>query len=187
MQARTAVKHLKDLRSLCLKTIYRFLSKYEDHDFGSAFWDLFLTSVKPLITYFAKEGASSKNPSSLFYCFLAMSKSNKLVPLLHKNGNLVPDIFSMLALPSASETILSCVFKFTMNLLELDSELDSEDNSVKRILLPHLDLLVQKLHTFFTNANITKRYHCYFCFIFTLAISTSYALFISIVKMLRLV
>ncbi|XP_073295585.1 uncharacterized protein [Primulina huaijiensis] len=157
IMARTAVKHLKDLRSLCLKIIYRFLSKYEDHDFESAFWDLFSTSVKPLIANFAQEGASSKNPSSLFYCFLAMSKSNKLVPLLHENGNLVPDIFSMLTLPSASETILSCVFKFIMNLLELDSGPDSEDNCVKRILLPHLDLLIQSLQRFFTNANITKR------------------------------
>ncbi|XP_073273960.1 uncharacterized protein [Primulina huaijiensis] len=157
IMARTAIKHLKDLRSLCLKIIYRFLSKCEDHDFESAFWDLFLTSVRPLIANFAQEGASSKNPSSLFYCFLAMSKSNKLVPLLHKNGSLVPDIFSMLALPSASETILSCAFTFTMNLLELDSGLDSEDNRIKRIFLPHLDLLIQSVQSFFTNENITKR------------------------------
>lgn len=157
IMARTAVKHLKDLRSLCLKIIDSFLSKYEDHDFESAFWDLFLTSVIPLIDNFAQEGSSSKNPSSLFCCFLAMSKSKKLVHLLPKNGNLIPDIFSMLTLPSASETILSCVFKFIMNLLELDSEMDCEDNSVKRILLPHLDLLVQSLWRFFTNVNITKR------------------------------
>ncbi|XP_073124564.1 uncharacterized protein [Henckelia pumila] len=157
IMARAAVKHLKDLRSLCLKIVHKFLSKYEDHDFESSFWDLFMTSVKPLIANFAQEGASSKEPSSLFYCFLAMSKSNKLVPLLQKNGNLVPDIISMLTLPSASEEILSCVFEFTMNLLELDSELNSEENIVKKILLPHLDLLIQSLRSFFTNENITKR------------------------------
>ncbi|KAL3835007.1 hypothetical protein ACJIZ3_009743 [Penstemon smallii] len=155
--AKTSVKQFKDLRSLCLKIIYLALSKYDDHDFGGEFWDLFFTSIRPLIDNFKQEGASSKNPSSLFYCFLAMSKNYKLLPLLYKERNLVPDIFSILAVPSASESVLSCVFKFIKNLLKLDSELDSEDSSVKGLLLPHLNVLMCSLHSIFTNDNATKR------------------------------
>lgn len=156
------MKQFKDLRSLCLKIIYLVLCKYEDHDFGGAFWDLFFTSVKPLIANFKQEGASSKKPSSLFYCFLAMSKSYKLLPLLSKEVNLVPDIFSMLTVPSASESILSCVLKFTKNLLKRDSELGSEDISVKRVVHPHLDVLMCSLHFIFTNENATKRYSLFY-------------------------
>ncbi|KAK6117548.1 hypothetical protein DH2020_048703 [Rehmannia glutinosa] len=154
---RMAVKQFKDVRSLCLKIIYRVLSKYEDHEFGGSFWDLFFTSIKPLIANFKQEGASSKKPSSLFYCFLAMSKNYKLVPLLDREGSLIPDIFSILTVPSASESILSCVLKFTKNLLKLDSELGSEDIRVKRILLPHLDVLICSLHSIFTNGVAAKR------------------------------
>ncbi|KAG8377667.1 hypothetical protein BUALT_Bualt08G0056700 [Buddleja alternifolia] len=157
MAERMDVKQFKDLRSLCLKIVYLVLSRYEDHDFDDIFWDLFFTSIKPLIANFKQEGASSKKPSSLFYCFLAMSKSYKLVALLYKERTLVPDIFSILTVPSASESILSCVLKFSKNLLKLDSELDSEDVSVKRILLPHLNVLICSLHSMFTNDNSTKR------------------------------
>ncbi|GER48680.1 small subunit processome component 20-like protein [Striga asiatica] len=152
---RKAVK--KDLRSLCLKIIFGVLCKYEDHDFGGAFWDTFFVSIGPLIANFRQEGASSKKPSSLFYCFLAMSKNYKLVPLLVREKSLVPDIISMLTVPSASESILSCVLKFIKNLLKLDSELGSEDTSVKRVLLPHLELLISSLHSVFTSGNGTKR------------------------------
>ncbi|PIN21963.1 DRIM (Down-regulated in metastasis)-like protein [Handroanthus impetiginosus] len=154
---RMGVKQFKDLRSLCLKIIYTVLDKYEYRDFGGAFWDLFFESIKPLIANFKQEGASSKKPSSLFNCFLAMSKSDKLVSLLCREGSLVPDIFSMLAVPSASESILSCVLKFIKNLLKLDSELGGDDMSVKRILLPHLDVLLCSLHGIFTNDSATKR------------------------------
>ncbi|XP_051119137.1 uncharacterized protein LOC127243259 [Andrographis paniculata] len=154
---RTGVKQFKDLRSLCLKIIYQVLSKFEDHNFGDGFWDLFFTSVKPLIDNFKKEGASSEKPSSLFNCFLAMSKSYKLVPLLCREKNLVPDIFSMLTVPSASESILSCVLKFTKNLLKLDSELDDEDTIVKSVLLPNLDVLMHSLHSIFGSDSGVKR------------------------------
>lgn len=159
------MKQLRDLRSLCLKIIYLVLCKYEDHDFGVAFWELFFISVKPLIDNFKQEGASSKKPSSLFYCFLAMSKNYKLVPLLYRERNLVPDIFSMLTIPSASEWILSCVLKFVKNLLKLDSELGEGNTSVKRVLLPHLDVLVCSLHSIFTNDNANRRY-CFSLFLF---------------------
>ncbi|KAL3622254.1 hypothetical protein CASFOL_033665 [Castilleja foliolosa] len=154
---RKAVKQFKDLRSLCLKIIYPVLHKYEDHDFGGTFWETFFISIKPLIDHFKKEGADSKEPSSLFKCFLAMSNNYKLVPLLDREKNLVPDIFSILKVPSASQSILSYVLKFIKNLLELDSELGSEDMSVKRILLPHLDVLIDSLHSIFANGNATKR------------------------------
>ncbi|KAA8534172.1 hypothetical protein F0562_031635 [Nyssa sinensis] len=149
----TAIKQFKDLRSLCLKIISLVLNKYEDHDFGCAFWDLFFKSVKPLIDGFRQEGASSEKPSSLFSCFLTMSRSYKLLSLWYREKNLVPDIFSVLTVTTASEAIISCVLKFIENLLDLDSELDSEDNSVKSILLPNLDALVCSLHCLFT----TKR------------------------------
>ncbi|KAL6577838.1 hypothetical protein OROMI_010166 [Orobanche minor] len=124
-------KQIRDLRSLSLKVIYIVLDKYDDHDFGGAFWNLFFTSIKPLVAQIKKEGLGIQNPSSLFYCFLAMSKSYKLVPLLSKEGNLVPDIFSMLSVPPASKSILSCILKFTKNLLKLDNALDSQDVTEK--------------------------------------------------------
>ncbi|KAL2508708.1 ARM repeat superfamily protein [Forsythia ovata] len=153
---RTSVKQFKELRSLCLKIIFLLLSKYEDHDFGCEFWDLFFTSVKPLVSSFKQEGASSEKPSSLFSCFLAMSRSYKLMPLLYREKNLVPDIFSMLTITTASEFIVTSVFKFIRNLLKLDSELGDEDNSVKNILLPHLDVLVGSLQSLYTD-NAMKR------------------------------
>ncbi|CAK9136502.1 unnamed protein product [Ilex paraguariensis] len=153
-----AMKQFKDMRSLCLKIISLVLSKYEDHDFDSEFWDLFFMSVKPLVEGFKQECASSEKPSSLFSCFLAMSRSYKLVPLLYRDKNLVPDIFSILTVTTASEAIVSCVLKFIENLLHLESELDNEDNSIKGVLLPNLDALVSGLHRLFTCDNATKRY-----------------------------
>ncbi|XP_047962589.1 small subunit processome component 20 homolog isoform X2 [Salvia hispanica] len=150
-------KQIRELRSLSLKVIYIVLGKYDDHNFGGAFWDMFFTSVKPLVAKFKKECLESQKPSSLFYCFIAMSKSYKLVPLLSKEENLVPDIFSMLSVPPASESILSCILKFTKNLLKLDNALDTEDATVKRVFLPHLDKLICGLHCIFTKNNVTKR------------------------------
>ncbi|XP_047333762.1 small subunit processome component 20 homolog [Impatiens glandulifera] len=153
----TSVKQLKDIRTLCLKIISFSLNKYEDHDYGSGFWDMFFASVKPLIDGFKLEGASSEKPSSLFSCFLAMSSSHKLVYLLHKENNLVPDIFSMLNVKTASEAIVSCVLKFVQNLLTLDNELDEGDDAIKRVLLPNLDVLVCSLHRLFRSSTVTRK------------------------------
>lgn len=158
MQTNIVAKQSKDLRSLCLKIISCILSKYEDHDFSSEFWDLFFTSVKPLVASFKQEGASSEKPSSLFSCFLAMSRSSKLVPLLSREKNLVPDIFSMLAVSTASDAIVSSVLKFVENLLDLDIELGNEDNPLRRLLLPHIDVLVCSLHRLFVHDGAQKRY-----------------------------
>nr|XP_018626916.1 small subunit processome component 20 homolog isoform X2 [Nicotiana tomentosiformis] len=157
VETNIVAKQSKDLRSLCLKIISCILSKYEDHDFSSEFWDLFFTSVKPLVASFKQEGASSEKPSSLFSCFLAMSRSSKLVPLLSREKNLVPDIFSMLAVSTASDAIVSSVLKFVENLLDLDIELGNEDNPLRRLLLPHIDVLVCSLHRLFVHDGAQKR------------------------------
>ncbi|KAA3480361.1 small subunit processome component 20-like protein isoform X2 [Gossypium australe] len=153
----TGIKQFKDLRSLCLKIVSLVLNKYEDHDFGTEFWDLFFTSLKPLIYAFKQEGSSSEKPSSLFSCFLAMSQSLQLVSLLCRERNLVPDIFSFLTVPTASEAIVSCVLKFISNLLDLDCELDDENSPIKSLIYPNLEALVCSLHHLFQSDKASKR------------------------------
>nr|CAD1819808.1 unnamed protein product [Ananas comosus var. bracteatus] len=134
---------VKDLRSLCLKVISSTLNKHDTHDFSSEFWHIFFTSVKPLLDNFKQEGASSEKPSSLFSCFIAMSQSPTLVPLLGRETNLISAIFSILTVRTASDAILSSVLDFIENLLKLDKDLDSEgSDTVKRILEPHVEVLV---------------------------------------------
>ncbi|XVF29034.1 hypothetical protein REPUB_Repub15cG0084600 [Reevesia pubescens] len=151
------IKQFKDLRSLCLKIVSLVLNKYEDHDFGCEFWDLFFTSVKPLIDGFKQEGSSSEKPSSLFSCFLAMSRSPRLVSLLCRERNLVRDIFSILTVPTASEAIICCVLKFISNLLDLDCELDDENSPIKSVVYPNIEALVCSLHHLFQSAKASKR------------------------------
>lgn len=157
MQTSLAPKHFKDLRSLCLKIISLVLNKFENHDFSLEFWDIFFSALKPLIDGFKQEGASSDKPSSLFVCFVAMSRSPKLVSLFHRAKNLVPDIFSILTITTASEAIISCVLRFIENLLNLEIEMESSDTDVKGILLPNIDTLVCSLHHLFTSKT-TNRY-----------------------------
>jgi len=152
------VKQFKDMRSLCLRIVSLVLNKYDDHDFGDEFWELFFKSVKPLIDSFKQEGSSSEKPSSLFSCFLAMSRSSHLVPLLFREKNLAPNIFSILTIPTASEAIISCVLKFIENLLNLEDDLDDEDNAAQKLLLLNLDELINSLHHLFQSDKATKRY-----------------------------
>lgn len=133
------------------------LNKFENHDFSLEFWDIFFSALKPLIDGFKQEGASSDKPSSLFVCFVAMSRSPKLVSLFHRAKNLVPDIFSILTITTASEAIISCVLRFIENLLNLEIEMESSDTDVKGILLPNIDTLVCSLHHLFTSKT-TNRY-----------------------------
>ncbi|KAG5254304.1 U3 small nucleolar RNA-associated protein [Salix suchowensis] len=130
----TAVKQHKDLRSLCLRIVSLVLNKYDDHDFGDEFWELLFKSVKPLIDSFKREGSSSEKPSSLFSCFLAMSRSSHLVPLLFREKNLAPNIFSILTIPTASELLYLV------------------------LLLLNLDELINSLHHLFQSDKATKRY-----------------------------
>ncbi|KAL2923314.1 Small subunit processome component 20-like protein [Bienertia sinuspersici] len=152
-----AVKQFKDMRSLCLKIISFVLNKYEDRDFGSSFWDIFFKAVKPLVHGFKQEGSSSEKPSSLFFCFLAMSQSPKLVSLLCIERNLIPDIFSILSVPTASEAIVYSVLKFIENLLALEAELRIDGNAIEEVLLSNLESLVDSLHHLFNNYNERKR------------------------------
>ncbi|KAM7258000.1 hypothetical protein ACFE04_013741 [Oxalis oulophora] len=149
-QTNSSMKHFKELRSLCLKVISCILRKYEDYEFGEVFWDLFFTSMKPLIDGFKQECSSSNKPSSLISCFLVMSSSHRLVPLLNREKNLVPDVFSILAVSTAyDEAILRCVLSFIENLLNLDSEIHDSGSVIKKIILPNLDVLVGSLHCLF--------------------------------------
>ncbi|XP_071696721.1 uncharacterized protein [Rutidosis leptorrhynchoides] len=150
-------KQFKDLRSLCLKIISLVLNKFKNHEFSVEFWDIFFSALKPLIDGFKQEGASSEKPSSLFVCFLAMSRNQELVSLFHRANNLVPDIFSILTVTTASEAVISCVLSFIENLLHLDNELGSEDSVVKGLLLPNIDMLVCSLHQLYTCKNANRK------------------------------
>ncbi|CAL1353831.1 unnamed protein product [Linum trigynum] len=150
-------KEFKHLRSLCLKIVSGVLNKYYDHDFGCEFWDMFFSSVKPLISSFKHQGSSSEKPSSLFSCFVAMSKSHNLVSLLCRENSLVPSIFSILSVRTASEAIVSHVLAFIENLLILDQEYVDEDDAIKRVLLPNLKELISSLHSLLKGDEMTKR------------------------------
>ncbi|KAI0527474.1 hypothetical protein KFK09_003075 [Dendrobium nobile] len=139
-------KQLKDLRSLCLKILSSALSKHDSHDFGCEFWDIFFNSVKPLIDNFKNEGSSSEKPSSLFSCFLVMSRSPVLVSFLNRGANLVPAIFSILTVRTASDAIISSVLGFIENLLNLETDSDLENDSIKAVFYPHLEVLVKNFH-----------------------------------------
>ncbi|CAN1193912.1 U3 small nucleolar RNA-associated protein 20 [Linum perenne] len=152
----TSAKEFKHLRSLCLKLISGVLNKYDDHDFGCEFWNMFFSSVEPLIHSFKHQGSSSEKPSSLFSCFVAMSKSEHLVSLLYRESSLVPSIFSILTVKTASESIVFHVLKFIENLLILDEE-SADDNNTKRVLFPNLDELIGSLHSLFKGDGATVR------------------------------
>ncbi|KAF8670965.1 hypothetical protein HU200_050235 [Digitaria exilis] len=148
MEASVSIKQLKDLRSLCIKIICSALTHYESHDFGENFWNIFFSSVKPLTDCFTQEASSSEKPSSLFACFMVMSRSPTLAPLLVSN-NLVPAIFCILKVKTASASITTYALEFIENLLRLDIDLEQQDDhSVKNIIVPHMDVLIHSLHDF---------------------------------------
>ncbi|KAL2955225.1 hypothetical protein AAZX31_18G015600 [Glycine max] len=156
-QINGTLNQLKDMRSLCLKIISLVLNKYEDHEFSSDLWDRFFSAVKPLVDKFKQEAASSEKPSSLLSCFLAMSANNKLVALLYRKESLVPDIFSIISVNSASEAVIYCVLKFVENLLSLDNEFNDEDNSAQRVLLSNIKVLMDSMCCLFGSDNAIKR------------------------------
>ncbi|KOM39691.1 hypothetical protein LR48_Vigan03g307300 [Vigna angularis] len=151
------LNQLKDMRSLCLKIISLVLNKYEDHEFCSDWWDKFFSAVKPLIEKFKQETASSEKPSSLLSCFTAMSANNKLVALLSWKESLVPDIFSIISVNSASETVVYCVLKFVENLLNLDNQFNGEDNAAQTVLLSNIEVLMDSMCCLFGRDNAVKR------------------------------
>lgn len=163
VQIGNTLKQLKDMRSLCLKIISLVLNKYDEHEFGSDMWDRFFSSVKPLIDKFKLETASSEKPSSLLSCFLAMSANHKLVPLLCSKESLVPDIFSIISVNSASEAVIYCVLKFIENLLSLDNQLDIEDSPAHGVLLSNIKGLMDSICCLFGCDNAAKRYFRSIC------------------------
>uniref|UniRef100_A0A1J3F7J7 U3 small nucleolar RNA-associated protein 20 n=2 Tax=Noccaea caerulescens TaxID=107243 RepID=A0A1J3F7J7_NOCCA len=156
-QAGTSLKQFKELRSLCLKIISRVLEKYEDCDLGSEFWDPFFPAVNPLIKSFKQEGSSSEKPSSLFSCFLSMSKSRNLVTFLCREESLVPDVFSILTVTTASEAIKSSALSFIKNLLSLENDLDDDDHMIKGFLDPYIEPLINSLHCLFRGDTLKRR------------------------------
>ncbi|CAH8355708.1 unnamed protein product [Eruca vesicaria subsp. sativa] len=155
-QAGTTLKQFKELRSLCLKIIAHVLDNYEDSDLGSEFWNLFFSAVNPLIKNFKQEGSSSEKTSSLFSCFLSMSRSRNLVTLLCREESLIPDICSILTVTTATGAVKSSALKFIENLLCLDSELTEDDSMMKGFLDPYIETLFSSLHTLFIG-DINKR------------------------------
>lgn len=145
----------KDLRSLCLKIFCFTLNKYGSHHICSQIWDIFFSSVKPLIDSFIQDISGSENPSSLLLCFVAMSKNPICISLL---DGILPNIFSVLTVKTASESVTSSVLSIVENLLVLDSELDHEDDLVKKILMPHLKDLFSGLCQFFQRRRGSQRY-----------------------------
>uniref|UniRef100_A0A0E0JKH0 Uncharacterized protein n=1 Tax=Oryza punctata TaxID=4537 RepID=A0A0E0JKH0_ORYPU len=143
-----SIKQLKDLRSLCIRIVSLALNQYGSNDFGENFWNIFFTAVKPLIDCFRQEASSSEKPSSLFSCFMAMSQSPRLASLLGAH-NLVPAIFSILTVKKASGSITSYALEFIENLMKLDTDLEQHgDHSLKKILVPHMDVLLHGLNDF---------------------------------------
>nr|KYP57020.1 U3 small nucleolar RNA-associated protein 20 [Cajanus cajan] len=156
IQISGTMNQLKDMRSLCLKIISLVLNKYEDHEFSPDLWNRFFSAVKPLIDKFKLEAASSEKPSSLLSCFLAMSANNKLVELLSRKESLVPDIFSIVSVHSASEAVIFCVLKFVENLLILDNQFN-EANSAQGVLLSNIKVLMDSMCCLFGSDNAIKR------------------------------
>ncbi|KAL2332603.1 hypothetical protein Fmac_013816 [Flemingia macrophylla] len=156
IQISGTLNQLKDMRSLCLKIISLVLNKYEDNEFSLDLWNKFFSAVKPLIDKLKREAASSEKPSSLLSCFLAMSANNNLVELLCRNESLVPDIFSIISVNSASEGVVFCVLKFVENLLSLDNQF-YEDNCAQRVLLSNIKVLMDSMSCLFGSDNSIKR------------------------------
>lgn len=163
MQIGNSSNQLKDMRSLCLKIVSYVVNKYEDHEFGSDMWDRFFSSAKPLVDKFKQEAASSEKPSSLLSCFLAMSANHKLVSLLCREESLIPDIFSIVSVKSASQDIVYCVLKFVENLLSLDNQLNNEDSSTHRVILSNIEVLIDSICCLFESDNASKRYLFFVC------------------------
>ncbi|KAF3796079.1 Small subunit processome component 20-like protein [Nymphaea thermarum] len=146
LQNGVITKQYKDIRALCLKILSFVLHKYGSYRFSREFWDSFFISVEPLIENFTRESSSSEKPSSLLSCFLAMSKNSDLVHLFERKQSLVPSILSILSVTSASSSVISAVLGFLENLLMLDEEMEHEHSVVKKILMPHLSILLSDLH-----------------------------------------
>jgi len=140
-----------DLRTLCLKIIATVLNKFEDFDYNPVYWDIFFQSTSPSIQNFAAENHSSTAPGAVFSCLLSMGKSVVLAPLLTRDFTLVPNVVAVISYRTATPAVIAAVVSFVEGLLNLEEE-DGEEGKevVKTVLLPHLEVLLARVHDLLT-------------------------------------
>ncbi|CAM6068321.1 unnamed protein product [Sphagnum tenellum] len=141
-----------EIRTLCLKIISIVLTKFEDLDFNSIYWDIFFDAMAPSIQRFAKENHANSTPGSLFACFLAMAKSEELALLLARDQSLVPNVMMVLSLKAASPAMVKATLSFVENLLDLEKEGgDIGMEVMKTVLLPHIYVILSQIHNLLAN------------------------------------
>lgn len=140
-----------DLRTLSLKIVATVLTKFEDFDYNPVYWDIFFQSISPSIQNFAAENHSSTAPGAVFSCLLAMGKSLVLAPLLTRNTSIVPNLVAVFSYKTATPAVIAAVVSFVENILNLEEEGDEEGKEiVKTVLLPHLGVLLTRVHDLLT-------------------------------------
>ncbi len=141
-----------EIRTLCLKIISIVLTKFEDLDFNSIYWDIFFDAMAPSIQRFAKENHANSTPGSLFACFLAMAKSEELALLLARDQSLVPNVMMVLSLKAASPAMVKATLSFVESLLDLEKEGGDVGMEVMRtVLLPHIYVILSHIHNLLAN------------------------------------
>ncbi|KAH9571647.1 hypothetical protein CY35_02G105300 [Sphagnum magellanicum] len=141
-----------EIRTLCLKIISIVLTKFEDLDFNSIYWDIFFDAMAPSIQRFAKENHANSTPGSLFACFLAMAKSEELALLLARDQSLVPNVMMVLSLKAASPAMVKATLSFVESLLDLEKEGGDVGMEVMRtVLLPHIYVILSQIHNLLAN------------------------------------
>ncbi|KAG0630923.1 hypothetical protein M758_1G214100 [Ceratodon purpureus] len=140
-----------DLRTLCLKIIATVLAKFDDFDYNPVYWDIFFQSISPSIQKFAAENHSSIVPGAVFSCLLSMGKSVLLAPLISRDPTLVPNVVAVFSYRTATPAVIVAVVSFIEGLLNLEEE-GGEDGKdvVKKVLLPHLQVLLARVHDLLT-------------------------------------
>lgn len=140
-----------DLRTLCLKIIATVLTKFDDFDYNPVYWDIFFQSISPSIKKFAAENHSSIAPGAVFSCLLSMGKSVLLAPLIARDPTLVPNVVAVFSYRTATPAVIAAVVSFIEGILNLEEE-GGEDGKevVKKVLLPHLQVLLARVHDLLT-------------------------------------
>jgi U3 small nucleolar RNA-associated protein 20 len=141
-----------DLRTLCLKVIATVMTKMEDLDFNPIYWDILFKAISPSIPKFAAENHSSSAPGAVFSCLVAMGRSVELAPLLSRDPALVPSVAKVLSMKAASPAVIAAVIGLIEGLLNLeDEEGDKGKEVVMTVLLPHLHVLLSRIHDLLIN------------------------------------
>lgn len=149
-KARSTGNH--DLRTLCLKVIATVMTKMGDLDFNPIYWDILFKAISPSILKFAAENHSSNAPGAVFSCLVAMGRSVELAPLLARDPTLVPSVAGVLSMKAASPAVMASVISFIEGLLDLEVEEGDEGKDVvMTVLLPHLHVLLSRIHDLLIN------------------------------------